>query len=356
MYNIHMLPASFGDAILIEYGPEGKPSYILIDGGPYFNFAEMIKGLKRVAPKLTKLELLVITHVDIDHIDGIVTLLNQHELPFTVNEIWFNGFRQLERIESDVQGALQGEYLSTLISKNKLKHNTYFRGGPVMVHDFSDLPEIRFNDFVITLLSPGERHLEKLRSLWKKEIAELESEKTIEQRWKEDKRYDDEISDILGKSTIRELQEAKPKGDKSVANQSSIAFIGTYENKRCLFAGDATTDNLLEAVPSLIKPGAKRLKLNAWKVAHHGSKGSTLDALMEKIDCKTILVSSDGKRYQHPDPECIAKLIKHTDAEVSFYFNYLTEFTRPWNNKVWKDKYHFHSFYPDDSPGITISL
>ena len=83
MYNIHLLPASFGDSILIEYGTT-SPKYILIDGGPYFAVDEVLKDIKRIAPHLTELELLVVTHIDIDHIDGIVAILNQPVVPFKV--------------------------------------------------------------------------------------------------------------------------------------------------------------------------------------------------------------------------------------------------------------------------------
>ena len=68
MFNIHMLPASFGDSMLIEYGPKGKQKYILIDGGPYYQFDEIVTVLKEKVPFMKEIELLVITHVDIDHI------------------------------------------------------------------------------------------------------------------------------------------------------------------------------------------------------------------------------------------------------------------------------------------------
>lgn len=361
MYNIHLLPASFGDSILIEYGTPAKPHYILIDGGPYFVFQDVILGLKRVAPQIKELELLVITHIDIDHIDGTITLLNQDTLPFPIKEVWFNGYKEMEMIKDDIMGPLQGEYISLVIANKKFSQNTQFEQKAVMVGDYSKLPQRKLDGgMVITLLSPGEKALKKLKAKWKEEIMELESEKTIKKRWADEKRYDDvidDMDDILGKSTVQKLQDSNPKGDLSVANQSSIAFIGKYEGKQCLFAGDATSDYLLEAITSLLSAaGEKRLRLDAWKLAHHGSKGSTLDKLMEKIDCKTMLISSDGKRYHHPDPECIAKLIKHSAPGVSFYFNYLTPYNKQWNNKDWKTKYGFESYYPGKENGISIQL
>lgn len=357
MYTIHLLPASFGDSILIEYGPAAKPHYILIDGGPYFNFPEMIKGLKRAAPGLQELELLVVTHIDIDHIDGTITLLNQENMPFKINEVWFNGYRELEKVKDDIMGPLQGEYLSLVIKAKEFKHNTKFGNNAVMVDDYKKLPEFTLpGGMKITLLSPGADVLRQQKVKWKEEIKEIEKEQTVKQRWKEETRYDDVIDDLLG-SSIEKWQAEEPKKDTSLANKSSIAFIGTYAGKCCLFAGDATSDWLLEAIsPLLASMGKNRLKLDAWKLAHHGSKGSTLDRLMEKIECKTMLISSDGKRYQHPDPECLAKLLKYNGPGILFYFNYKTEQTMRWQNKKWQEKHGFESFYPEGENGISIRL
>lgn len=358
MYKIHLLPASFGDSILVEYGNASRSRYILIDGGPYNNFEKMISGLKRVAPKLKELELLVITHIDIDHIDGIITLLNQAKPPFRIKDIWFNGFKQLTKIKSDVLGGLQGEYLTKLIKKNKLPHNKAFKGGAVYVKDSRKPPVISLLDnFTITLLGPSAEALEKLKPVWKKEIDGILTKESIEERWTRDTRYRKVIDNILGEPSMKELQEATPKGDKSAANLSSIAFIGEFEGKKCLFAGDAPSDELVKTIdPIRMKNNAKQIKLNAWKLAHHGSKGSTLDKLMKKIQCKKIMVSTDGSRYQHPDPECIAKCILHNGPGVSFYFNYASEYNEKWADAELQSKHKFKSVYPKSGTGLSISL
>src|SRR5688500_500725 len=138
MYTIHLLPAAFGDSILIEYGRKDEPHYILIDGGPYYNFANILAAIREIAPRLTTLELLVITHIDIDHIDGTITLLNQNDPPFIIKEVWFNGYKELTQLKEssvdDLLGPLQGEYLSNLIIEKKLTHNiTGFNGRAVCV-------------------------------------------------------------------------------------------------------------------------------------------------------------------------------------------------------------------------------
>jgi metal-dependent hydrolase (beta-lactamase superfamily II) len=167
MFNVHSLPASFGDSLLIEYGEDTDLHYILIDGGPYYAYADLISAIHNIAPTLKEIELLVITHIDIDHIDGIVKLLNQDALPFNINEVWFNGYKQLIELQEeddDTLGAVQGEYLSYLIETKQLNHNTQFAGKAVMVKDNRNLPHITLKGCVErTYTCVGERSIEKNR-------------------------------------------------------------------------------------------------------------------------------------------------------------------------------------------------
>jgi hypothetical protein len=316
----------------------------------------MVAGLKRVAPNLTTLELLVITHIDIDHIDGIVTLLNRDTLPFTIKEVWFNGYDQIDEF-GDVLGELQGEYMSRLIQARNLSLNTSFGGGPVLVEDYDQLPVIPLVDGMeLTLLSPGSTALGRLHKEWKEEIKKYGDDPDFNKKLEEDARYESD-DDILGDLTIEQLQNAQVSADKSAPNESSISFIATYKGKTCLFAADCTSDYLLKAIqPILDKNGKDRLKLDVWKLAHHGSKSSTLEKLMKKIDCKKLLVSTNGANYKHPHPECIAKLLKHNGPNVRFYFNYKTEFNQRWSNTDEQNQFKFKTSYPTKSAGKGITL
>lgn len=360
MYTIHLLPASYGDSILIEYGTNER-HYILIDGGPFFNFKNVLAAIKKVAPDLKEIELLVITHIDIDHIDGIITFLNAPELPYKVKEVWFNGWEQINTVtkKDDILGARQGEYLSYLIDKKKIPHNTGFSGKAVVVRDYNTLPVIILDGGMeLTLLSPGTEALQQLIPVWQSEVkSKIGDLATIEHRLQKDTRY----GDLLGEEeqlSIEEMQEQNVPGDISAANRSSIAFIGTFDGKRCLFAADATSDYLLQAIePLLQKEGKARLSLNAWKLAHHGSKKSTLEILMAKIDCKKVLVSSDGKHYRHPDQVTIAKLLKQNGPDLEFYFNYRTPFNDMWDAEKTKEAYKYNTFYPAaGEAGISLKL
>ena len=59
--------------------------------------------------------LVVISHIDLDHIEAPLRLLAQprRKWPFEPRDIWFNGYRHM--IETPTLGALQGEFLSALL-------------------------------------------------------------------------------------------------------------------------------------------------------------------------------------------------------------------------------------------------
>ncbi|RAJ11187.1 metallo-beta-lactamase superfamily protein [Chitinophaga skermanii] len=351
MYNIHLLPALFGDAILIEYGTQVDPKYILIDGGPYYGYSGMMAGLKRVAPNIKTIELLIVTHTDIDHIDGIITFLNQSPLPITVKQIWFNGFAQINQpeIRGSILGALQGEYLSKLIADRQLVHNGDFGGKAVVIRDPNALPVINCSGFTLTLLTPSIKALQKLYVDWKKEIAKIEAKETVDARWQKETRYTAAPSDVLGGS-------GSP--DKSIANICSIAFIGTYEGKSCLFAGDAPSDELLPVIQLLkAQRGEPRFTLDAWKLAHHGSQRSTTRKLAEALMAKHILVSSNGSIHHLPDEACIQNVVE-TQPGCVLYFNYTSEYNTRWKDPALQGQLNFVARYPTDDgkPGISIHL
>jgi hypothetical protein len=291
----------------------------------------------------------------------MVTLLKRDKLPFKIKEIWFNGFDQIEKF-GDVLGVLQGEYISELITKHNLVHNKSFKGKAIYINDYAKLPVLKIGTtgMVLTLLSPGRSALEKLHATWKEELKKYGKKTNFAIKLGKDKRYDsdDDLLGLLG-TKVEELQEKKVTGDTSVPNGSSIAFLATYNGMTCLFAGDATSDYLLKAIdPILSENGKERLVVDAWKIGHHGSKRSTLEKLMTKIKCSKILVSSNGKKFKHPDPETIAKLLKNNGPGLQFYFNYKTEFNERWADADTQKKYKYKACFPkkETKPGITIKL
>ena len=139
MFTIEMLPAGPGDCLWIEYGTAQNPRRILIDGGASPSASSEVRRRTRALGQAAHFELLVITHVDDDHIDGILGLLSDTQSQATFGEVWFN-----DRIDH-VGGAGpvsvgQGNRLSRLLLTQNQPWNVAFGGRGVAIEPTGRLP------------------------------------------------------------------------------------------------------------------------------------------------------------------------------------------------------------------------
>ena len=90
-------------------------------------------------------------------------------------------------------------------------------------------------------------------------------------------------------------------GDGS--NNDSIVLYGRFYGWSFLFTGDLEEEGektLLARYP--------QLRVDVLKAGHHGSKGSSHPAFLEKIQAKIALISAGEKnRYQHPHQETLER-------------------------------------------------
>ena len=91
---IHFLPARAGDCFVLEFDDK---NCILIDSGYQVTYREELKPLlQKLAEKGCKIVLMIITHIDEDHILGAISFLEDngnadHPRIIQVDEIWHNG-------------------------------------------------------------------------------------------------------------------------------------------------------------------------------------------------------------------------------------------------------------------------
>lgn len=356
IFNINFLPARYGDSLWIEYGEEDRPNIILIDGGTGGTRKE-INELINELPEPKHIELLVVTHIDQDHIEGILNILEEETLGFTLGSIWFNGWNHLpDNDEVEFFGPVQGERLTASILKHKLNWNIHFDKKAVVINEDGNLPDIVLRDgFKITLLSPTNNNLIKLKEFWKKEVQEANLEPGFGLQVEEEK---DEEIEVFGTGielpNIEELIELPFKEDKTAANGSSIAFLAEFAGKRVLFSGDSLPSVILHSL-NRIEKGV--IPIDLFKLSHHGSSGNTSPALIEKLECKKFAISSNGSRYEHPDDVTIARLIKLSKNKTELIFNYRTQFNDKWDDAILKMKHTYSTIYPDhNKEGLIIKL
>jgi hypothetical protein len=161
---------------------------------------------------------------------------------------------------------------------------------------------------------------------------------------------------LLGVSPdLDKLLQDQFKIDAAKANGSSIAFLAEYDGRSALLLGDAHPDVVAASIRRLLSSrGQAKLKVDAVKVAHHGSKNNTNDELLALLDCPTYLISTNGAQFSHPDKACIARILK-VGKPGTLVFNYRSEFTAPWLDAASQRKFGYEARVRKDSE-LTIPV
>jgi hypothetical protein len=347
---------------------------ILIDCGRKTAYRAVAKRLGD-DPNL-EIELFVLTHVDADHIAGAVPLLQDARFGRDkVKDIWFNGWRHLNGLHRDfegempgVLGARQGEFFGAVLRDRDFPWNERFDGSAVVVEDTGPLPRITLEGgMVLTLLGPTWEKLDDMRVRWEDDLATSDPDRRIEpgdyQRALEllgsDRAHG---PDVLGGGhegpiVVSELVEVPFDADDSEPNGSSISLLAEFEGKAVLFAGDAHAPQVEASVRRLLEArGMDTLPLSALKMSHHGSARNNSPALLELLDCRRYLISTNGTRHHHPDPEALARILDLYDEGVEFHFNYESDETLAWADEHLKAQHRYEPFYPPANEGLKVTL
>ncbi|SEP49932.1 Metallo-beta-lactamase superfamily protein [Rhodospirillales bacterium URHD0017] len=327
VFSVEMLPARQGDCLWIEYGDPDQSHVILVDGGMTETAAAIQQKIRnRSTGKRLRIELIVVTHIDTDHILGIPELLKDPNLDLEIGDVWFNGRPQLEKAFPDLLGTVQGDELSELLGRRKYPWNAIF-GGELVVFDNVKPPrKVLDGGLCLTVIGPPRERLAALAKTWIAVKGGTDSAET-DGLGKED--------DILGRNDVWPAQWKEVKAfDTAVANGSSIALIAEFEGKRLLLSGDAFAPDLIDGLAQYRAHYASNetggLPFAAVKLSHHGSVKNISKDLLDAINCRRYLVSTDGTQHKHPDTQALLRVIRWGGGIPTFHFNYRKERTDWW--------------------------
>jgi beta-lactamase superfamily II metal-dependent hydrolase len=348
-FDIEMLPAGHGDCLWIEYGDAGSTHRCLVDCGTQQTTKELLRRVGTVPQHQRSLELFVMSHIDSDHIGGALPLFKAVQRGLKFGDVWFNGWRQL----SGQLGARQGEMFSTAIQDFELPWNEWRDGGAVVV-DGDELPVyVLPGGMTLTLLSPTPSQLKKLAPVWTREMRRygLEPGSRVD--------YSRFLKGIPSASTdVDELADSAFAGDKGVPNGTSIAVLAEFGGAAALLAADAHAPVLGASIQTLLRQrGGKRLRLDAFKVSHHASQNNLSSELLQLLDCRRYLVSTNGDHFCHPDREAIGRIIKYGGDRPALHFNYRSKYNEVWERPDLQERYRYLTHYPEAGrEGARVSL
>ena len=367
MITVELLPAGYGDAVLLTYGPAvpgpaDATHRILIDGGQAQSFPTVADRLRSFKEPV---DLLVVTHVDTDHIGGAVRLLASKALPTRFRGIWFNGFVHLNAAKG-MLGPIHGEKLTALIVKSGLPWNEGWAwpdgvpegvpagvGGPVVVAGKPPVMALP-GGATATLLSPTPQKLVDLLPVWE-EVVEMAGLRP-DVAGTEDAEVPVVAPGLLGGVSLEDLAAIDTDDDTAEANGSSIAFVFEFEGVRVLFGADAHSDSLVAGLTTMAGPAGARVRLDACKLPHHGSKGNCTRAVVDLIDCPVWMISTNGRRFHHPDDEALARVV-HGHDHPQLVWNYRSDRFAAFTKEYPPETSGYTVHVPDEgSEGFTVRL
>jgi hypothetical protein len=356
VFRLTMLPANEGDCLILSYGrSEEQMQHIVIDGGRKASWPALKRALKKIASRGESVELLVLSHIDADHIDGLLAMVQDPDLPLRPKELWYNGFDQLAKLTPPGSlhpfGFKAADAYSKALADIQWPVNARFGGKPILVD--ANPVEIVLGDLRLHLLSPDFAKLDRLRKEWRKWRAPKASSETPQPNAHLHAFGKRPMPAVLNVETLS----GPSNTDSTLPNGTSIAFVAEYEGRRVLLGADAHPDVLLGTIPGLAA-GAAKLAVDLVKLPHHGSRANLTRALLEAIDCNRFAISTSGVVFGHPDPEAISRILRFASAgRKMLYFNYASDRTLPWDNPSLQAQFGYECVFPKpDGEGLTIDI
>jgi len=302
MLKIKVLPAGCGDCILISFGEQKDIKNILIDGGAGTVYDDVLRNeIAKIRSEKQKIDLLIVTHTDTDHIGGIIKFIEDESLNDCIKEVWFNSWTNFEgkpvKLSHDTQEISAG---SAKTLENKLLKMNIWQN-KLIAQGISR----KYNKAKITVVSPNQDSLEALKGYLKSEFPISESD---------DRKKEIEI-----------LQRRDFKENKAIPNASSIAFVFEYKSKKILFTGDSFPSIVLEGLERMKFIDNKKVKFDYVKLSHHASKYNTSDEFLKNIECNNYIVTTMGCNGK-PNKETFARILKYHQP-LNLFFNHKTKKT-----------------------------
>jgi beta-lactamase superfamily II metal-dependent hydrolase len=353
-FTIDVFPAQRGDALWIEYGPARNPFRILIDGGITAtgrdHLVDHVRGLSEGA----HIDLLVVTHIDLDHVQGVIALLDDLQSEIAIGRVWFNGWDQLPRDPGEPFGIKEGIALSKQINA---RHAASWSRDAVAVG--ADGTPRRYQlpgGMIATVVSPDREKLLALKNKWEIVVeafgAQEEEEDIVEERARDAiaglERMGAEAIDVAALATSKFTE------DKTAPNGSAIACLLEYKTKSALLLADAHPSLVLKGLQK-ISP-ARPLHTDCVKLSHHGSRNNTSQALVRYLCAPLWILSSNGAMTKHPHLESVARVLNDSPGRKEFVFNYRTQYNAMWDDESLMQQHDYSVRYGDGKTPVTIEL
>jgi len=288
---ITFLQAEHGDCIHLSHNNKN----VIIDSGTPNSdaFHYVINEIRRQGQRIN---LLVITHYDYDHIGGVAKMNSENwEL---IDTVWFNSaHRMVPLVNQDGYLSIkQANKVQELLEAYEVNWDRELIRGKVfnLGEDWS--LKILYGGCDVVHEGVGE-FLATPKCDWNTPLEQLEA--------------------YLNDKVL----------DSSDVNASSIVLLLTNGERNYLFPGDSTPGVLLKALSDYTE--ANPLCLDLFKLPHHGSYKNITQDILKRIVCSDYVVLTNGNVHFHPNKKMIIKVLKwgrrYNNKILRFHLNYYRE-------------------------------
>jgi hypothetical protein len=147
--------------------------------------------------------------------------------------------------------------------------------------------------------------------------------------------------------------------DRAPPNGSSIALLLEHQGASLLLGADAWPAVLASALKALAahrgQTGA--LAIDAFKLSHHGSRGNLTSTLLQAVQARHYLISTNNAVFRLPDDEALARIVLAGGVKPTLWFNYATPHNQRWADADLKRRHGFEVVLPSESePGVVLTL
>ena len=383
MMSIKLFPAEYGDCIMLSIGKENQYN-ILIDGGLSKTYQKYIKSeIQHIREKRQKIGLLVCTHMDNDHICGLIQVLKETNPDF-IDNVWYNGFFQIvnrrfysqkenyftdrvnkildeiisQGVVSDSEqeiGINEGMSLGVLIEESKIPLNLVVEGRAICSELVENRYEIATNIF-ITVLGPSKNNIIELEDHWKKDMVSRNYMFRVSDKIKLTEAFEYQIECIKSIYTNESFKICENEDltkyigdlserDESIVNRSSISFILEYNKRKYLFLGDTVIDKtILKNIENVV---GFEYRFSAIKLPHHGSRYNITHDFISRYSADEYYCLTNSIKYGHPDLEVLATILCKDSKFKKLIFNYPIDKAYFLNKEEWKEKYNYEVIIGD---------
>jgi hypothetical protein len=392
--------AADGDCLLLTSG-DGRNA--LIDGGRSASFQKVAWPVIQGLPGL---DLVVVSHIDADHISGILWLMGvvadwavydyqttagrnpnfpkpATPRPPAIKRFWHNSWHaQLQDLAAPIEeyvgqigqsvesptfdmsttpapavdaiGALQdlGESIPDGVELLRVVENDTpipLNGRPfdtlVMLH--RPPRSIKLGRTKLTVIGPGAAHLKALRDEWREWLATMKPDGTGPQQ---------AVGSLVQAAQI--IDKTDPS-KVTPPNHASITLLAEERGRTCLLTGDAAEAEILEGLKAARRIKNGRFDCNVLKVQHHGSEYNLSKGFAATVVADHYVFCADGAN-NNPDPsvvKTIADVRAATDPRpFTLWFNTTPARTLTNRRKPLGDAIAEARAAARRHPGITVNV